>query len=79
MTSHLLVQVFEAMMEKRQIPDERFLMTKNRRIKNGASKGPNTETVCVNIPYIAVKNIKVVYNKWKLIQNNVYVFYSYCR
>jgi hypothetical protein len=45
MTSHPLVQVFEAMMEKRQIPNERFLMTKKKRRKNGASKGPNTETV----------------------------------
>ena len=44
MTSHPLVQVFEAMMEKQQIPDERFLMTKKKK-KNGASKGPNTETV----------------------------------
>jgi hypothetical protein len=28
------------------------------------SKGPNTETVCADFPYIAVKNTKVVYNKW---------------
>jgi hypothetical protein len=46
MTSHPLVQVFEAMMEKQQIPDERFLMTKKKeKKKNGASKDPNTETV----------------------------------
>jgi len=34
-TSNPLVQVFEAMMEKRQdqIPDEGFLMTKKRRKK----------------------------------------------
>jgi len=66
-TSHPLGQVFEAMMEKRQnqIPDEGFLMTKKKRRKNGVSKGPNTETVCADIPNIAVKNTKVVYNKWK--------------
>ena len=38
---------------------------KKKRRKNGVSKGPNTETVFVDIPYIAVKNTKVVYNKWK--------------
>jgi len=66
-TSHPLGQVFEAMMEKRQdqIPDEGFLMTRKKRRKNGVSKGPNTETVCADIPCIAVKNTKVVYNKWK--------------
>jgi hypothetical protein len=33
--------------------------------KNGVIKGPNTETVCTDILYTAVKNTKVVYNKWK--------------
>jgi hypothetical protein len=63
MTSNPLGQVFEAMIDKRQdqIPDEGFLITKKEKV----SKGPNTETVCADIPYIAVKNIKVVYNKWK--------------
>ena len=63
MTSNTLGQVFEAMIDKRQdqIPDEGFLITKKEKV----SKGPNTETVCADIPYIAVKNIKVVYNKWK--------------
>ena len=61
--SHPLGKVFEAMIEKRQdqIPDEGFLMTK----KGGVNKGQNTETVCADMPYIAVKNTKVVYNKWK--------------
>ena len=67
-TSHPLGQVFEATMEKQQeqIPDEGFLklMTKKKK-KKRVSKGPNTETVCADIPYIAVKNTKVVYNKWK--------------
>ena len=64
LTSHPLGQVFEAMMEKRQdqIPNEGFLMTKIRRKR--VSKDPNT-IACADIPYIAVKNIKVVYNKWK--------------
>ena len=58
--SHPLGKVFEAMIEKRQdqIPDEGFLMTK----KWGVNKGQNTETVCVNMPYIAVKNTKGVIN-----------------
>jgi len=38
MTSHPLVQVFEAMMEKRQIPDERFLMTKKKEEKMEQAK-----------------------------------------
>jgi len=52
------------MIEKRQdqIPDEGFLMTKKGEV---SAKGPNTETVCADMPYIAVKNTKVVYNKWK--------------
>jgi hypothetical protein len=51
-----LVQVFEAMMEKRQdqIPDEGFLMTKKKKKKKSKQR-PNTETVCADIPCIAVK------------------------
>jgi len=66
MTSLQLGQFFEAMMENRQdqIPNEGFLMTEKIR-KNGVSKCTNTETVCADIPYIAVKKTKVVYNKWK--------------
>ena len=67
-TPHLLGQVFEAMMEKRQdqIPDEGFLMTKKKK-KKRVRKGSNTKTACADIPCIAVKNAKVVYrpNKWK--------------
>jgi hypothetical protein len=33
MTSQPLIQVFEAMMEKRQIPEERFLMTNKKEEK----------------------------------------------
>jgi hypothetical protein len=33
--------------------------------KGGVNKGQNTETVCADMPYIAVKNTKGVYNKWK--------------
>jgi hypothetical protein len=56
-TSNLLGQVLEAIMEKRQdqIPDEEFLMTKKE-----VSKGPNIETLCADIPYITKKNTKVV-------------------
>ena len=63
-TSNPLGQVFEAIMEKRQdqIPDEGFLMTKK---KKEEKKSKETETVCEDIPYIAVKKTKVVYNKWK--------------
>ena len=63
-TSNPLVQVFEAMMEKRQdqIPDEGLLMTKRKK-KKSVRKGPNTETVCAASPCIAVKKTKVVYNK----------------
>jgi hypothetical protein len=59
-TSNLLGQVLEAIMEKRQdqIPDEEFLMTKKK--KKGVSKGPNIETLCADIPYITKKNTKVV-------------------
>jgi hypothetical protein len=57
----LLGQVFEAMMENRQdqIPDEGFLMTKKKKKKKSKQR-PNTETVCADIPCIAVKNTKVV-------------------
>jgi hypothetical protein len=72
MTSHPLVQVFEAMMEKQQIPDERFLMTKKKEKKWSKQRSKYRNSIAVNNP-------KVVYNKWKKIQNNVYVFYSYCR
>jgi hypothetical protein len=66
MTSHPLVQVFEAMMEKQQIPDERFLMTKKKEKKWSKQRSKYRNSIAVN-------------NKWKKIQNNVYVFYSYCR
>ena len=65
MASQPLVQVFEAMMEKRQIPDEKFLMTKKGR-KNRASKDLNTETICPDILHIAVKLYMINGDKFRI-------------
>jgi hypothetical protein len=45
--------------------DSIFFYDKRKGREKKVSKDPNTETVCEDVPYIAVKNAKVVYNDLK--------------
>ena len=61
-----LGQVFGSNDREATRPDfRRRLLDDKKRRKRRVSKGPHTETFCADIPYIAVKNTKVVINENK--------------